>query len=152
MTLLMEVRYEEAGVSSVTVDVVVEASADFAWDAVRDVYAVDTRLIPGFAIHVDKGPDSRTVTFVNDMKITERILDVDDDARKLTYQATEGGPLTHHLGSQTVREDEQGVHLVWTTEFTPASVVDYATSTMRTGVELMKKTIDTAFADRRDPS
>lgn len=45
MTLLMEVRYEEAGVSSVTVDVVVDASAEFAWDAVRDVYAVDTRLL-----------------------------------------------------------------------------------------------------------
>ena len=152
MTLLMGVRYEEAGISSVTVDVVVEASAEFTWDAVRDVYAVDTRLIPGFAIRVERGPDSRTVTFANEMKITERILEVDDGARKVTYQATEGGPLTHHLGSQTVREDEQGVHLVWTTEFTPASVVDYATSTMRTGVELMKKTIDTAFADRRDPS
>ena len=152
MTLLMEVRYEEAGISSVTVDVVVKASAEFTWDAVRDVYALDTRLIPGFAIHVEKGPDSRTLTLANDMKITERIIEVDDDARKLTYQATEGGPLTHHLGSQTVREDEQGVHLVWTAEFTPAAVIDYTTSTMRTGAELMKKTIDTAFADRRDLS
>ncbi|MFI7405604.1 SRPBCC family protein [Streptomyces sp. NPDC049541] len=152
MTLLMEVRYEEAGVSSVMVDVVVEASAEFAWDAVRDVHAVDTRLIPGFALHVEKGPGSRTVTFADDMKITERIVEVDDGARKLTYQATEGGPLTHHLGSQTVREDEEGVHLVWRTEFAPASVVDYATSTMRTTVALMKKTIETAFADRRDPS
>jgi hypothetical protein len=55
MTLFMEIRSDEAtGVSSVTVDIPVEASAASTWDVVRDVYAVDTRLIPGFAIAVEK--------------------------------------------------------------------------------------------------
>jgi hypothetical protein len=149
MTLFMEIRYEETGVSSVTVDVLVEAGGAFTWDVVRDVYAVDTRLIPGFVVAVEKGPDSRIVTFADGMTVTERIVELDDDARRLQYQATEGGPLTHHLGTMIVREDDAGVHLVWTTEFAPASVVDHATTTMRTTAELMKKTIDAAFVGER---
>jgi hypothetical protein len=149
MTLFMEIRSDEAtGVSSVTVDIPVEASAAFTWDVVRDVYAVDTRLIPGFAIAVEKGPDTRTVTFTNGLTVTERIVELDDHARQLKYQAADG-PLTHHLGIQVVREDDAGVHLVWTTEFAPASMMDTALTTMRTLAEIMKKTINTAFTGER---
>jgi hypothetical protein len=57
--------------------------------------------------------------------------------------------LTHHLGIQVVREDDAGVHLVWTTEFAPASMMDTALTTMRTLAEIMKKTINTAFTGER---
>ncbi|MDX3128673.1 hypothetical protein PV367_02395 [Streptomyces europaeiscabiei] len=84
MTLPMETRSdEETGISSVTVDIPVNAGAAFTWDVIRDIYAVDTRLIPGFAVTVEQGPDSRIVTFANGMRATERIVELDDDARRL---------------------------------------------------------------------
>jgi hypothetical protein len=149
LTLPMETRSdEETGVSSVTVDIPVEASAAFTWDVVRDIYAVDTRLIPGFAVTVEQGPDSRVVTFANGMRATERIVELDDDARRLQYQVTDS-PATHHLGTQVVREDDAGVHLVWTTEFAPASLLDLTAANMRAAAELMKTTIDTAYTNPR---
>ncbi|MCD9874258.1 SRPBCC family protein [Streptomyces guryensis] len=149
MTLPMETRSDEGtGISSVTVDVPVEASAAFTWDVIRDIYAVDTRLIPGFAVTVEKRPDSRVVTFANGMRATERIVELDDDARRLQYQVTDS-TVTHHLGTQVVREDDAGVHLMWTTEFAPASLLDFTTTNMRTAAQLMKTTIDTAYANQR---
>ncbi|WP_055713450.1 SRPBCC family protein [Streptomyces torulosus] len=147
MTLPMETRSdEETGISSVTVDIPVEAGAAFTWHVIRDIYAVDT-LIPGFAVAVEKRPDSRIVTFADGMRATERIVELDDDARRLQYRVTDS-TVTHHLGTQVVREDDAGVHLVWTTEFAPASLLDYTTANMRAAAELMKTTIDTAYANQ----
>ncbi|WP_086669237.1 hypothetical protein [Lentzea kentuckyensis] len=110
MTLPMQIDFnEETGISAMTVDIPVDASAAFAWDAVDDIYAVHKRLV---------------------------------------YQTTEGTPLTHHLGTMVVREDDTGVHLVWTTEFAPASQHDWATSLMNEFAELMKKTLDAAYASQ----
>ncbi|WP_164478578.1 SRPBCC family protein [Mycolicibacterium stellerae] len=139
---------EETSISAVTVDIPIDASAEFTWDVIRDIYAVNTRLIPGFAVAVEKGPNSRIVTFVDGMKVTERIVEVDDDARRMVYQVIDG-PVTHHQGSQVVREDDAGVHLVWTTEFAPASLLDLTSRSMEVAAELMKTTIDTAYANQR---
>jgi len=148
LTLPMETRSDEGtGVSSVTVDIPIEAGATFTWDVVRDIYAVNTRLIPGFAIAVEQGPGSRIVTFADGLRATERIVELDDDARRLQYQVTDS-PATHHLGTQIVREDDTGVHLVWTTEFAPASLLGYTTTNMRAAAQLMKTTIDTAYANQ----
>ncbi|WP_327341651.1 hypothetical protein [Streptomyces europaeiscabiei] len=57
--------------------------------------------------------------------------------------------VTHDLGTQVVREDDAGVHLVWTTEFAPASLLDFTTTNMRAAAELMKAMIDTAYANQR---
>jgi hypothetical protein len=83
------------------------------------------------------------------MEATERIVEIDDDARRVVYQTTEGAPLTHHLGTQVVRGDDAGVHLVWTTEFAPASLREWVTTAMPQSAELMKKTIDDAYADQK---
>jgi hypothetical protein len=149
MTLPMQIDVNEAtGITAMTVDIPVDASAAFVWDAVRDIYAVHKRLIPGAAVAVDQEPDTRIVTFADGMKATERIVELDDDARRLVYQMTEGAPLTHHLGTVVVREDDAGAHLVWTTEFAPASLHDWATSVMGELAELMKKTLDGAYASQ----
>jgi hypothetical protein len=80
--------------------------------------------------------------------ISAMTVELDDDARRLVYQMTEGAPLTHHLGTQVVREDDTGVYLVWTTEFAPASLHDWATSLMNEFAELLRKTIDAAYASQ----
>ncbi|MDX3247912.1 SRPBCC family protein [Streptomyces sp. ME18-1-4] len=149
MALPLQIDLNEAtGISAVTVDIPVDASAAFVWDVVRDIYAVHKRLIPGAAVAVDQEPDTRIVTFADGMKATERVLELNDDARRLVYQTTEDAPATHHLGTQVVREDDTGVYLVWTTEFAPASLHDWVTSLMNEFAELMKKTLDAAYASQ----
>jgi hypothetical protein len=147
MPLPMHIEEDhDTGIVAVTIDIAVEASAEFVWDVLRDVYAVDTRLIPGFATGVVEGPGTRTVTFSHGTTVTERIVELDEAARRIVYQAVDA-PFTHHLGSQAVREGEDGVHLVWTTEFAPASLLDGAIRTMQSAAKIMKATIDQDFAD-----
>jgi hypothetical protein len=38
---------EETGISAMTVEIPLTASATFVWDVVRDIYSVHQRLIPG---------------------------------------------------------------------------------------------------------
>jgi hypothetical protein len=135
---------DAAGIGSVSADIVLSTTAAFAWDVIRDVYSVATRLIPGFATAVDAQPQARIVTFVNGLTVTERIVELDDAARRLVYQVVDG-PTTYHLGTQQITEDADGVHLVWTTAFAPASLRDITQTSMAAAANLMEATINAGF-------
>lgn len=148
LRLPMDVHTDDVtGVTSISIHIPLSADAAFSWDVVRDISAVDTRLIPGFATSVEPGPGTRTVTFANGMTVTERIIEINDDDRRLRYQAIDG-PATHHLGTQSVTPDDAGSHLVWTTEFSPPTLLDLTINSMCAAAELMRTTIDAAFARR----
>jgi hypothetical protein len=49
----------------------VAASADAAWDAIRDIGALHTRLARGFVAETRLEPGARVVTFVNGMVARE---------------------------------------------------------------------------------
>ena len=60
------------------------------WDAIRDIGALHTRLVPGFVVDTRLEPGARIVTFANGMVMKEPIVTVDDDDRRLVWTA-EGG-------------------------------------------------------------
>jgi hypothetical protein len=130
---------------SVSVDIAIDASSSFVWDVIRDIYAVDTRLLPGFATHVEAtSADVRTVTFANGLTVAERVVTLDDDQRTLVYQAIDG-PMEHHRASQVVTDDGHGnARLVWTTQFAPARLVEAAGRNIGSIARLMKATIEQA--------
>jgi carbon monoxide dehydrogenase subunit G len=99
----------------------VDASPDKVWDAIRDVGAVHTRLARGFVTGCKLVGDVRTVTFANGMTVDERVISVDDDARRLAYSAT-GGRSEHHHATFEVRPDGDGSRIVWTTDVVPDEV------------------------------
>jgi hypothetical protein len=71
MTLPMQIDVNEAtGITAMTVDIPVDASAAFVWDAVRDIYAVHKRLIPGAAVAVDREPVNSTLEHRSDRSET----------------------------------------------------------------------------------
>src|SRR5471030_2494595 len=81
-------------------ETVVEAHADRAWDALRDVGAIHTRLAREFVVDTRLDGDSRLVTFAGGLVARERIIDVDDRARRLAYAIVEGRPAYHHASIQ----------------------------------------------------
>ncbi len=66
-------------------EILVEARAENVWAAVRDVGAVHERLAPGFVVDTRLEGDARVVTFANGLVARELIVDVDDDARRLSW-------------------------------------------------------------------
>ena len=49
--------------ASIREEMVIDASPDAVWDALRDVGALHTRLVPGFVTDTRLEPGARVVTF-----------------------------------------------------------------------------------------
>jgi hypothetical protein len=131
-----------AGVQVVTADTQIMASADVVWDAVRDVYNVDTRLVPGMVTKVERDGDVRRVTFASGYVVTERIISIDDEARRVTYSAF-GGRATHHLATmQVIADGSARSRVVWRTEFMPAELRPFIEQNMGQGSAIMKQHLE----------
>lgn len=76
-------------------EIAVNASPEHVWEAVRDVGAVHERLARGFVAKTRLDGDVREVTFGNGAVVSERILDIDESARRVTYSIVGGRPTAH---------------------------------------------------------
>ncbi len=118
------------------------ASLDDAWDAIRDVGALHTRLAPGFVADTRLEPGARVVTFVNGMVIREPIVTIDDEARRLVWSA-EGGRTTHYNASlQVSARPDGGATVVWTADFLPDDVKPQLATAIEAGTRAMKRSLD----------
>ena len=124
----------------------IRADADQVWAAVRDVGAIHQRLARGFVVDTRLDGDSRIVTFTGGTTVRERIIDVDDHARRLEYSVV-GGRATYHRASIQVIADGKGrSRVVWNTDVQPESLVDTFDAAMAQGCDAMKRTLE-AFAN-----
>lgn len=129
--------------ASVVKEIEVGVSAEAAWDAIRDIGALHTRLVPGFVVDtkVEDGGVARLVTFVNGMVVREPIVALDEERRRLVWTA-EGGRTTHYNGSARVISDGRGVKVVWTADFLPHDARDAIDAAMTAGAAAMKKALN----------
>jgi hypothetical protein len=112
-----------------------------AWDAVRDVGAIHTRLAPDFVTDVKLEGDARIVTFANGMVAKESIVDVDDAARRLVWSVV-GGRMSHHNGSIQISPESGGCRLVWIADILPNELKTPIQGMMQQGMEAMKKKLE----------
>jgi hypothetical protein len=112
------------------------------WDALRDLGALHTRLVPGFVTDTRLEPGARIVTFGNGMVVREAIVTVDDDERRLAWSAS-GGLLTHHNGSAQVSSNPDGTtKVVWIADILPNEAASAIGAMMDQGIAAMKQTLD----------
>jgi hypothetical protein len=133
--------------ASIRREVTIDVPAEKAWDALRDVGALDRRLARGFVARVDMGEDVgvRVVTFANGMVARERIIDVDDVARRVAWSA-EIGRLTHYSASAQVFTDgPTRCRFVWIADLLPHDAAPAVTAMIEAGLAATKKTLE---ADR----
>jgi hypothetical protein len=115
----------------------VTASPDEVWGVFRDIGAVHTRLAPGFVIDtVVLAPDERRVTFANGAIVTERIVSIDDDARRLAYTILERADEHHHASFEVLPSDG-GALVVWTTDVMRGPVAETFRATMVAAVPVI---------------
>jgi carbon monoxide dehydrogenase subunit G len=127
--------------ASLREEILTTARPDQVWDAIRDVGALHTRLVPGFVVDTKLDEGARIVTFGNGMIVREPILDLDDRARRLVWSAT-GGRLTHYNASVQVFEEGTGSRVVWIADLLPNEATQVVGTMMRQGIEVMKRTLD----------
>jgi hypothetical protein len=128
--------------ASIHREIEIAAPADVVWDVFRDIGAVHTRLARQYVVDTRLEGDSRVVTFANGMVARERIVDVDDQRRRLAYAVAESEQLTHHNASFEVVPDGDGKsRIIWITDLLPNSMAGPITAMVDGGCDAIKKTL-----------
>src|SRR3954447_22809358 len=132
--------------TSIYKEIVVEATAEQVWAAVRDVGAVHQRLMPGYVVDTQIDGDTRILTLPDGATVRELIVAVDDDRRRLAYAVVEGRmPLPHHHASfQIFADGQHHSRLVWITDALPHERAVEIRVRVERGAEVMKQTLEAA--------
>jgi carbon monoxide dehydrogenase subunit G len=133
--------------ASIHREVHIDARPGTAWDALRDVGALHTRLVPGFVTDTKLEDGARLVTFGNGMIVRELIVDVDDTARRVVWSAV-GGSMTHHNASAQVLADGAGCRFVWIADLLPNEVAPAIATMIEQGLGVIKATLERAERER----
>ncbi len=127
--------------ASIREEIFTKARAEEVWDAIRDVGALHTRLVPGFVVDTRLEEGVRVVTFGNGMTVREPIVDIDDRARRLVWSAI-GGATTHYNASVQVFDEGNGSRVVWIADLLPNEAAARVGAMIKHGMEVMKRTLD----------
>ena len=139
----MDARERGVIMASISKEIVTRANPDAVWDAIRDIGALHTRLVPGFVKATELVPGGRRVTFGNGMVIEEPIIDSDDEKRRLAWTAKgEALPFRHYNATVQVFPHERGSRVVWTADLLPDDAAGTVGSMMDQGMAAMVPTLE----------
>jgi hypothetical protein len=128
--------------ASIRKETTIDAHPDDAWAALRDWGALHRRLVPGFATDTRIDGQDRIVTFFNGAVARERLVDTDDDARRLVWSIVEG-PFTHHNASaQVFANGSAGTLFVWIADLLPDEAAGRTAELMERGISTIKDTLE----------
>ena len=131
--------------STIIREVTIDADPDSCWDALRDFAALDKRLAPGFIRESRlEGPETRVVTFFNGAVARERLVGVDDHARRLAYSVIESrfNMAHHNAAAQIIDGGERGTRFVWTTDVLPDELGAPIAELMEAGLSAIKANLE----------
>ena len=130
--------------ASIRKEVLIDVTPAAAWDALRDVGALHTRLVAGFATDCRMDGDARIVTFANGTQARELIVDVSDGEQRVAWSVV-GGRMSHHNASaQVFAEGPQRCRIVWIADLLPHELAPAIGGMMEQGVAAMKRTLESA--------
>ncbi len=128
--------------AAIHVERTIVAPAAKVWDAIRDVGALHTRLVPGFVTDTRLEDDARIVTFGNGMTAREVLVDLDDERRRFAY-SVRADTFTHHSATNEVFDLGEGRRrFVWTADVLPHDIAPMVTGMMEQGADVLKATLE----------
>ena len=129
--------------ASIHKHITINRPAESVWDAMRDVGALHTRLVVGFVTDCTLQGNVREVTFANGMKVTEEIIDVDEERRRVAWSAT-GGTLRHYNASAQVIPAGESCEVRWIADLLPNEAAPGISAMIEQGLAAMKRTLESA--------
>jgi hypothetical protein len=132
--------------ASIHKELLIDAPADHIWDAIRDVGAIHRRLAREFVLDTQIDGDSRLVTFEGGAVVRERIVDVDDGARRIAYSVVEWRATHHNASIQVFPDGDARSRVVWIADLLPNDLADLVGGMMERGCAAMKRTLEASSA------
>ncbi len=133
-----------ASMATIIRDTMIDVAPGDAWAALSDFAGVHQRLAAGFVIGCTlDAPDVRTITFFNGAVAKERLVGLDEDARRLAYTVIESGlSPSHHNGAAQVVRDADGTRFIWVTDVLPDELAPTIAGLMDAGIAAIKSTLE----------
>ena len=130
--------------ATITRQTTIAVSPADAWEALSDFGGVHQRLAVGFVTDCTlDAPDVRTITFLDGAVAKERLVGVDEGARRLAYSVIESGLApSHHNAAAQIIEDADGTRFVWTTDVLPDDLAPTIAGLMDAGIAAIKSTLE----------
>ena len=124
--------------ASVHRSVQIQAPTSQVWNALQDVGALHTKLVPGFVVDCTLEGESRQVTFANGMKAKELIVDINQELMRVSWSVV-GGRLTHHNASaQVIPAGEASCEVMWVADLLPHEMAPAIAGMIEQGLKAMK--------------
>jgi uncharacterized protein YndB with AHSA1/START domain len=127
--------------ASIQKEIIIDASPDQVWDALRDFGALHTRLVPGFVTDTRLDGDARIVTFGNGTVAREILVDCDDTKRRLVYAIVSERIRQHSASAQVFAEGDGRTRFVWIADVLPNEIASYMDAQMDLGTQAMQKAL-----------
>jgi uncharacterized protein YndB with AHSA1/START domain len=129
-------------VASIRKERTIEVSPEEAWAALGDWAAPHERLVPGFLVDTKIDGEDRIVTFFNGLVARERLVERDEEERRLVWSIVDG-PYTHHNGAAQVIDNGDGrTRFVWIADLLPDEIAEMTGEMMERGVENVKQALE----------
>jgi hypothetical protein len=135
--------------ASIRKEIMIDVGVEPAWAALRRVGEPHTLFAPVLAgAELDGG--IRTVRFANGMVVRERILDIDEENRRVAYAVVDPQGMTFHHASMQLEIAGPGrCAFVWITDFLPADAAAALQPLIDQGADALKRNLERANAAPR---
>ena len=130
--------------ATVTKDILINARPDAVWAIIRDFATCPIRMAPGFVVDTRlEAPDLRVVTFATGAVARERLIGVDDAARRMAYSVVGGtAEPAHDNASMQVYAAQSGTRFVWIHDVLPDELASGFGAAMEHGLAVFKATME----------
>ena len=125
--------------STATAELAMTAAPDAVWAVVRDFYGIGGWM-PGIETCEADG-DDRLIGMMG-MTIREHLVNLDEDAKALTYSITEGAPVESHEATITVHDADGGSRVTWDVTATPDDMTNLMQGLYQQALEALKTKVE----------
>ena len=120
-------------------DVPVKIEADRAWAALSD-FGKAGELFAGVLVGCRRAGNLRTVTFFNGVEVSERLITIDNDERRVVYAVLDG-PFSHHNASMQIIARGYECTFVWIADFLPDDAGERTSQLMEAGCQAIQRNL-----------
>ena len=121
--------------ASATAELTMSATPDAVWAVVRDFHGLDGWM-PGIEQSVAEG-DDRVLSMMG-MTIRERLVQLNEDGKSITYSIIDGAPVESHEATITVHDSDGGSRVTWDVTATPDDMAGLMQGLYQQALESLK--------------